>query len=322
MRYGGLIIAVVLAAVAAIVVLRMNGGEPQGQPNQHAAAPDVKTVEIYVAAKPIPVGTVITSEMIAPQPWPEHLALSGFMFVKKDAAPIEGMVARAPFQQSEPIIASKLANPSDPNFLAGELPKGMRVVTIPVNEVDGLAGFIFPGDHVDVIFTHDVEIEKFGDGPVAAAPGAAASEKEKKTLTETILTNVKVLAVDQRASNADATDKNGTLVIPKSASLMVSQADAQRVRLAQKTGTVSLVLRALADKESADPLVITRPQDISQFKGGAEGGDGGVKVVRGAPVKNTESINSLDVLRGSPAMGGLVPASPNNVVNSATVSNP
>lgn len=312
MRYGGLIIAVVFAAIAAVVVLKMSGGNQQPAPVAQAPAPEAKSVTIYVAAKPIPIGTVVTKDMITTQQWPEHLALAGFMYAKEGAKPVEGMVARGPFQQNEPLLESKLANPNDPNFLAGELPKGMRVISIPINEVDGVAGFVFPGDHVDVIYTHDVPKWEFA--PTAdGTPTQNKPEKMFTTVTETLLTNVKVLAIDQRASNAGATDKNGNLVIPRSASLMVSQTDSQRVRLAQKTGTLSLVLRSLADKESSDPLVLTGGKDVSQSKqtddAGPTGEGGSVKIVRGAPNENKESVTGgANVARGASAMTGAVPA--------------
>lgn len=298
MRYGGLIAAIVFAAIAAIAVLRMSGGESSGTPVPVAAsAQEIKGIPIYVAGAAIPIGSAVTQEMVTTQQWPENLMLPGFIKADKEASgKVIGMVTRGPFQQGEPIIESKLANPKDPNFLAGELPKGMRVVTIPLNEVDGVAGFVFPGDHVDLIYTH--EIEKWVTPPSAGVgvDANSAVQRQTTTVTETLLTNVKVLAVDQRPSNAGSTDSKGNLIVPKSASVMVSQSDAQRVRLAQKTGTVSLALRAIADKDSADPLVLTKNSDVSQTQAAdldssGLSGDASVRVVRGAPKRETESTS-------------------------------
>lgn len=315
MRFKGLIVAVIFAAIAAIVVMRMMQADTAPTTGATPVAAPVKATKILVAAKAIPIGSALTQDMVAQQDWPEHLALPGFIKAGDENANVVGMVARAPFQQNEPMILSKLANPNDPNFLAGDLPAGMRVVTIPVNEVDGIAGFVFPGDHVDIIYTHDVE--KWEVPPTANAQqrvSGVAAQKTKKTITETLLTNVKVLAVDQRSSNVGATDKNGNLVVPKSASLMVSQTDSQRVRLAQKTGTLSLVLRSLADRETSDPMILTDRQDISQDKGSAgfsaEGGENGVKIVRGAPNQNKEIESSI----GAAIARGAVVANPAPVV--------
>lgn len=325
MRYGVLIAAVVVAAIAAIVVMRISGNE--AAPVAVQAAPQ-QTVSVYVASKPVTIGTTITADMIAAQPWPAHLALEGFVMADGKTE-VVGMVARSPFQQSEPLILAKLANPNDPNFLAGDLPAGMRVVTIAVNETDAVAGFIFPGDQVDVIFTHDVDKWEYppSSGGATSSGAPSAPVKSKETVTETLLTNVKILAIDQRASSAGATDKNGNLIIPRSASLMVSQADAQRVRLASKTGSLSLVLRALADKESADPLVLTAPADVTQSQSDAGGpSDAGIKIVRGAPSteKETESSGSA-VSRGAPGASGTgFPPLPSgtNIVNPGLMAIP
>lgn len=295
MRFGGLIVGIVVAALAAVMVLRMNAGEAPaptaaGQP---AASQQLKTVNVYVAAQPIAIGATVSAEMVAVQPWPEHLVLEGF--VKSDAGTdgVVGTVARAPFQAQEPILKSKLANPNDPNFLAGALPKGMRVITIQTNETEGLAGFVFPGDHVDVILTHDVERAKLTKTATTTKTGAVIEEKTtvsetptKETVTETLLNNVTVVAVDQRASNAGSTDKEGKLMIPRSVSLMVSPADAQRIRLGQSIGTITLSLRALSDRDSADPATLMGKSNVSQYNEGVpdigKADSSAIKIYRGA----------------------------------------
>ncbi len=298
MRFGGLIVAIVIAAIAAVVVLRMDAGQAPA-PVENGQAPQaqqLKTVNIYVAAQPIAIGATISQEMVAIQPWPEHLVLEGFVRSDDGTSGVVGTVARGPFQQQEPILKSKLANPNDPNFLAGTLPKGMRVITISTNETEGLAGFVFPGDHVDVILTHEVERAKLvktsSTTKSTTKTGSAVEEKtelsekpQKEMMTETLLNNVTVLAVDQRASNSGATDKEGRLVIPRSVSLMVSPTDAQRIRLAQSMGTITLSLRALVDRDSADPATVVGKSDVSQHKEdvpsiGAAGSS--IKIYRGA----------------------------------------
>lgn len=313
MRYGGLIAAVVFAVIAAILVIKFAGdGSSKTGPVQ-AGQGETKTINVYVAAKPISVGTALTAEMVATQPWPAHLAVEGF--VQADGkTDVVGMVTRGSLQQGEPLMQSKLANPNDPNFLAGDLPKGMRVVTIPVNEVNGVAGFVFPGDHVDVIFTHEVDkiiAEQQSQVVGGEVETIAVPRKVQKTVAETLLTNVKVLAVDQRASNEGATDEKGKLKIPKSASLMVSQADAQRLRLAEKVGTLSVVLRSLADKESVDPLTVTQETDVSQSEGGSEEFNIGKKIIiRHGQKKEVQSIQggSFHGAGGRPAAGLSAPA--------------
>lgn len=279
MRFGGLIAAVVLAAIAAIIVLRMSAGNNQPATTTASTAPvqqEIATTQIYVASQPIPIGTTISSDMLTLQPWPSHLVLDGFIAADSEQK-IEGMVSRAAFQANEPMLLTKLSNPADPNFLAGQLPKGMRVMTIQTNEIEGVAGFVFPGDFVDVMMTHNIT-------EYVTPPGEEDLQQQSDTVTETLITNVKVLAVDQRASGTNATDANGNLLIPRTVSLMVAPSDAQRLRLAQQKGTLTLVLRALADRESADPLISTTDKDISAFPSldaGAGMVSGNVVVVRG-----------------------------------------
>ena len=282
MRFGGLIAAILFAAVAAIVVLRMSSSEQEVVTTTSTVPTpqEVKSANIYVAAQPIPIGTTIRQEMVSVQPWPEHLLLDGF--IRADSKTnINGMVARAAFQVQEPLLSTKLANPNDPNFIAGALPKGMRVITLQMNEIEGVAGFVFPGDRVDVMFTH--QIAKLVPSPNAAnEPNAPPVEKEEP-VTETLLTNAMVMAVDQRAASSNTTDKNGNLIIPRSVSLMVSPEDAQRLRLGAQKGTLTLALRSLKDKESSDPLITTTLADVSSVAGTSSiaGGSGTVMVVRG-----------------------------------------
>ena len=129
MRYGGLIIAIAVAAIAAFAVLKMAGSEKPAPTPEQPAAQQSKTVNVYIAAKPISIGTAISEDMVGVQPWPEHLTVDGFV-VADGKNNVVGMVARGQYQQNDPLMMSKLANPSDPNFLAGELPAGMRLVQL------------------------------------------------------------------------------------------------------------------------------------------------------------------------------------------------
>lgn len=319
MRSGGLIAAVVFAAIAAIIVLRMMGDSaPPPQPSAApvAAAPEVKAVNIYVAAVPISIGTKITQDMLAIQPWPENLMVAGFVGADDGSQAVVGMVARSTFQQQEPIIGTKLANPSDPNFLAGELPKGMRVITIQTNETEGLAGFVFPGDFVDVMLTHDVE----KNVPQGVGPDGVTRPPLviKETVTETVLTNVKVIAVDQRANGAGTTDERGNLIIPRTVSMMVSPTDAQRLRLGQNIGTLTLVLRSLADRESVDPLSVTSSSEMSQYQSPQAAAEAeAITVYRGV---ERESVISQKPDGGHEAGAGGAGGAGVNIVNPSGVS--
>lgn len=274
MKIGPFVIAIFLAAIAAVFVLRGEGGDapaPQQQVQQVAAKPTkIETVNIYVAAMPIQIGSVITPDMLVQQPWPKHLMVEGFI-VADGATPIEGMVARSAFQPQEPLIRSKLANSNDPSFLSANLPQGMRVVTLRTNEIDGLAGLVFPGDRVDLILSREVT------NAVYENPDQQ-KYADKIRVTENILNNVLVLAVDQRAEGTPppAQQQGQTQARrdpPRSVSVMVSPADVRRLRLAEiiaqgaaSRATLSMSLRSLADKDAAEPLAITYVNDVSQYR--------------------------------------------------------
>jgi Flp pilus assembly protein CpaB len=317
MRFGGLIFAIILAAVAAFIVLSMSGGSSTQVAQTPGEAPQqtLNTSNILVAARQIAPGTLITDDMLEVQPWPEHLVVDGFARAGEDV--VSGMISRGNFQPQEPILKNKLVNKDDPNFIAGTLPKGMRMVTIQTNETDGLAGFVFPGDRIDVMMTHEVDEDKW-TSPPGAGSGQMTRVTEKKNFTETLLTNVRVLAVDQRAVGGVTED--GAIPIPRSVSLAVSPSDAQRLRLGQKVGTLTLSLRSLEDKESADPITVTSFNDVSQYHKPNDSGtpQGGIMIVRGtkseestalsAPLDLNAQMASSAVASGSSGAAQVVPA--------------
>ncbi len=300
MRPGVIIVLLIAIGLAAAVLMTSENQTAAPAPAQ-TAAPEIRTTNIYVAAQPIPIGTVVRQEMLTIQPWPEHLVLPGFIRADGGAQNVVGFVTRAPFQPQEPIINAKLAKPSDPNFLAGELPKGMRVITIMTNETEGVGGFLFPGDHVDVMLTHDVDRPRVN-------PSNHRVELQRDSVTESLLNNVTVLAVDQRSAGSQTTDAAGLLKIPRSVSLMVSPTDAQRIRLGEKIGTLTLSLRALADREAADPMTLIQRKDISQYNLAPPDVD--LSDTKAAPVATPEASSDSDVVifRGAPKESYLPPS--------------
>ena len=166
------------------------------------------------------------------------------------------MVARAPFQEGEPLMRSKLANKDDPSFLAASLPEGMRAITIAANPISGVAGFVFPGDRVDVIITHEIiKKKKTEEEPETA-------REEPLRFSETLISDIRVLAINDRATaieEKDTKDQSSSARRSReisSVTLEVDQADAQRLRLAERDGELSLVLRSLKDREK---IVQTNP---------------------------------------------------------------
>jgi Flp pilus assembly protein CpaB len=132
---------------------------------------------------------------------------------------------------------------------------------------------------VDVLLTH--EISETGTADMSAGLGRNAAVRDvTKNLTETVLTNVRVLAVDQRSEGGLSADEK--ISIPRTISLMVSPVDAQRLRLAEEVGELTLALRSLNDKDAVDPLTIIGIDDVSQYRTSTSSPVGrGVMIIRG-----------------------------------------
>lgn len=292
MKYIGLVIAIVVAMAAGFLVLQGMGG--QSAPTDQVvvaqpAEPAIKEILVYAAARDIPIGTKIDANMLTTLKWPEHLVVDGFIRAGDGAQGVVGKVARASFRRDEPMNGSKLINPDDPSFLAGELPRGMRVVTIETDEIDGVAGFIFPGDRVDILVTH--RVLKSGVTEEELQEDDVNQQDLMEKATETLLYNLRVLAVDQRATGG--ADQGGEILVPGSVSLEVTPEQAQKLKLGADIGELSLALRSLEEGDEIQTIAITRQSGISQAVPVAESEkkkkkSGSVRVVRGTEVEQNE----------------------------------
>jgi pilus assembly protein CpaB len=224
--------ALVIAVVTAVMAKNMFAGA--GAP-QAAAAQAVPTgPKILVARKALPVGTIIDQESLAFQPWPKELVQNAYYQEgnpESDMSKLLGTVVRNPITAGQPITQGALVGPNDRGFLAAALGPGMRAVTVPVSGTTGVAGFVFPGDRVDLVLTQDVA--GGGEGPALK-------------VSETIVRNLRVLATDQRV---DSKDEEGKTVV-KAFSMVTVEATprlAEKIAVSQSMGTLSLSLRSIAD---------------------------------------------------------------------------
>ena len=226
--------ALVIAVITAVMARNMFAGAGA----QHAAAAPVVPVgpKILVAKKALPVGTIIDADAFAYQPWPKEL-MQGAYYVEgqPDAKNLAGTVVRYAIAAGQPVTRGSLVGPQDRGFLAAALGPGMRAVTVPVNTASGVAGFVFPGDHVDLVLTQ--QVAGGGDGPPLK-------------VSETIVRNVRVLATDQRYTDKD---KDGQTVVKTASNVTfeVTPKIAEKIAVAQSIGQLSLSLRSIADN-SAD----------------------------------------------------------------------
>lgn len=224
--------ALLIAAVTAVMAKNMFTGSAA---QQAQAAPAVPIgPKVLVAKKALPVGTIIDQEAFSWQPWPKELMQSAYYTEGSpdaDLSKLAGTVVRNAITAGQPITRGSLVGPKDRGFLAAALGPGMRAVTVPVTQTSGVAGFVFPGDRVDMVLTQDVQ--GGGDGPPLK-------------VSETIIRNVRVLATDQRIDNKDS---DGKLQIKVSATVTLEATPkiAEKIMVAQSMGQLSLALRSLAD---------------------------------------------------------------------------
>jgi pilus assembly protein CpaB len=224
--------ALVIAVITAVMAKNMFAGAGA---TSAAAAQAVPTgPKILVARKALPVGTIIDQESLAFQAWPKELVQNAYYqegAPESDMTKLLGTVVRNAITAGQPITQGSLVGPNDRGFLAAALGPGMRAVTVPVSTTSGVAGFVFPGDRVDMMLTQ--EVAGGGDGPALK-------------VTETILRNVRVLATDQRIDSKDADGKT----IVKTFSMVTVEATprlAEKIAVSQSLGTLSLSLRSIAD---------------------------------------------------------------------------
>ena len=206
-----------LLAVFIAQVWLNNQASRQAQ-SQDTSAKPVATQTIVVAKQPLRFGTQLDASMLEEMPWPSAGVPNG-AFTKIDDVLKGGIrVVLAAIEANEPILSLKITGAGQRATLSALGKPGMKAVTVRVNDVEGVGGFVLPGDRVDVVLTRQID------------KGAAT--------TEVVLQNTRVLAVDQIAD-----DRAAKAAVAKSITLEVSTVEAQKVWLASSVGNLSLLLR-------------------------------------------------------------------------------
>lgn len=204
-------------------------------PPAPATTAQLDTEEVLVASGDIGIGQSISQQSLRWQVWPKAAA-SGPNFILRQGKPnaaeqLVGSIARASFAGGEPIREDKLIKANGSGYMAAVLPAGMRAISTPISPETGAGGFILPNDRVDVLL---IRVQKASTGDTYSS--------------ETILSNVRVLAIDQTVE-----EKNGQrVVVGKIATLALNSRNAETLALATRLGTLALALRSLADANDAD----------------------------------------------------------------------
>jgi Flp pilus assembly protein CpaB len=294
MRLFIIFIALVVAVAAGVGFWLVNQEPDEIVQSPEATEIVVAETTILTARQDIPVGKKIDENDIDRQVWPAHLVHPDFITEGNESQLID-KVARTNFKQGQPLVGSFLANPNDPGFLAAQLPEGMRAVTIRVDAVTGINGFVFPGDRVDVIVKHQVGLEQDyksqtdisstagnGEGAATGAPAETPttvqylsressysvpllmttekrSGRPNMNITEVLIPNARVMAVGMVPAQYEGAQSE-----PTSVTLEVSDVQAQMLRHAEE-GTLSLALRSIEDAESTRPIRPVADADMTKI---------------------------------------------------------
>ena len=188
---------------------------------------------LVIADSGLRYGAVLGSSNLREIPWPSDAMPAGAFRSVDDVLNHGRRVVLSPMEANEPILATKITGPGQRASLSSIISDGMGAITIRVNDVGGVAGFVLPGDRVDLLLTR----KKISKGVGS---------------TDIILRGVRVLAVDQTAD-----ERQDTPTVVDAVTLEVSDFDAQKVALAQSIGTLSLMLRQAGNMRAAQSRRVT-----------------------------------------------------------------
>jgi pilus assembly protein CpaB len=235
MKAARIVVLAVAVGAGGLAALLAGRQQKVAAPPQPVA--QLATTDVLVASKDIEIGQAVSVGDLRWQTWPAAAASS--YFIRKSDRPkaiadLTGSIARAPLATGEPIRESKLVKANGSGFMAAILPPGMRAVSTVISPETGAGGFILPNDHVDVILSRrDTAADKSSGG--------------NSYVSETVLHNIRVLAIDQTVQ-----EKNGQkVVVGKTATLELSPHQAETLTLARQLGSLSLALRSLVDDSKA-----------------------------------------------------------------------
>jgi pilus assembly protein CpaB len=253
-----LIIALGAGGVAAYLA---SGSDNKPAPTQPVA--QMETVDVLVAKSDIGLGQTVKPEDLQWQAWPASTASN--TFIRRSDRPdattqVAGSIARAPFIAGEPIREQKLVKADGSGFMAAILPSGMRAVSTEISPETASGGFILPNDRVDLVLTRHVK-----DPSNSAAPDIVVSQ--------IILTNIRVLAIDQAPKEKDGLNS----LVGKTVTLELKPEQTATLAAARQAGTLALALRSIADANAVEV-----PDDNAAKRGVS------VNVVRyGVPAQTT-----------------------------------
>jgi pilus assembly protein CpaB len=254
-------IAVVFGLLAVFVAQGwLNYQADLSRRNVAPAPKAVATRTIVVAGGPMRFGTHVVNDNLREVSWPEGAIPAGTFGSIADLMSGGKRIVLASIEKNEPILRTKVTGPGQKATLSAVIQDGMRAVTVRVNDVEGVGGFILPGDHVDVLLTRQQE--------------------RANGMNDVVIQNARVLAVDQLAD--DAADRP---TVVKAVTVEVDTIGAQKIALAASLGNLSLMLRRAGEQVMDTTRRITT-SDLSQ-----------TEVIQRAP--EAKRFAKVSVTRGS-----------------------
>jgi len=224
---------------------------------------------VVVAKQPLRFGTELTAAMLQEVPWPSDALPNGAFAKIHDIMAGGRRVVLAAIETNEPVLSLKITGPGQRATLSALVKPGMKAVTIRVNDVEGVGGFVLPGDHVDVVLTRQID------------KGSAT--------TQVVLQNTRVLAVDQIAD-----ERAQKAAVAKSVTLEVDTVDAQKLWLSSSVGSLSLLLRKAGETAEVRTRKVTL-EDLSTHEPVADKGTTTTVVVTRAAAKQEYTVPAKDV---------------------------
>ena len=224
----------VLFGLLAVFVAQswLNSQAEQRMRSLEANKKPLNTSTIVVASKPLRFGNELTAAQLREVEWPEKAMPNGAFAKIADVLNGGKRVALTAIEPNEPVLSSKITGPGQRATLSAMLRDGLKAATIRVNDIDGVGGFVLPGDHVDVALTRQID--------------------KANASTEVVLQNVRVLAIDQVAD-----ERLEKPAVVKAVTLEVDVVGAQKLSLAASVGSLTLMLRKAGEANSQYTRKIT-----------------------------------------------------------------
>jgi pilus assembly protein CpaB len=242
------IIMVLLLATAALGLIAYNMSLPKPVVQVTENTPAPPTTGYFVAARPLPAGTLARDEDFAVRSVPSGSIPAGAILDTPDAKiNLRGSLVRNFLEAGSPVTSQDVLRPRDRGFLASVLASGSRAISINVDAESGVSGLIWPGDYVDVVLTQESD----------------KADLAHRALSETVLSNVRIIAIDQEIVQGGPANNATAGKAVRTVSLQLAPEQVKKITVAQRLGKLSLAIRAAVDQQDTTDTGTMLSTDVS-----------------------------------------------------------